>query len=67
MAWKTFDRYGNLLLSGSGSQPCAPVTIEDAVTKITITTVPAGGLYEVYQFSGIKDSGPPYETSIITT
>lgn len=65
MAWKTFDRYGNLLLSGSGSLPCAPVTIENAVTHATIATVAAGGVYEVLQFSGIQDSGGPYTNSII--
>lgn len=41
------------------------VTIINAVTGATITQVAAPGSYPVLQFSGIRDSGPPYSNSIV--
>ncbi len=64
MAWKTFDKYGRLLVSTDGAS-CAPVAILDEITHTIIGLVPSGGTYGVLQFSGIQDSGPPYTNSII--
>lgn len=42
-----------------------PVTIRNAETLATITTVESGGTYDVLVFSGIIDNGPPYSNSIV--
>lgn len=64
MSWKVFDQYGRLQISNNGGM-CAPVTIVDQITGLTIATVASGGIYPVLQFSGIQDDGPPYTNSII--
>lgn len=41
------------------------VSIINAITGATITTVNSPGSYSVYEFSGIQDSGAPYTNTIL--